>query len=82
MSTFFRRLSKATPIAFSHAFRTQSQSSSSHFRFPVGAIAAISGGISYFYYFSEPNLVNILHIIRSDTCYLVDEADSLMSNMR
>ncbi|KAJ0491481.1 putative cytochrome-b5 reductase [Helianthus annuus] len=66
MSTFFRRLSKATPIAFSHAFRTQSQSSSSHFRFPVGAIAAISGGISYFYYFSEPNLVH-LDQINEDT---------------
>ncbi|KAK9060727.1 hypothetical protein SSX86_021433 [Deinandra increscens subsp. villosa] len=59
MSTFFRRLGKATPIAFSHAFRGQSQSTSSHFRFPVGAIAAISGGLSYFYYFSEPNLAHL-----------------------
>ncbi|KAJ9538918.1 hypothetical protein OSB04_031651 [Centaurea solstitialis] len=56
MSTFFKRLGKAAPIAFSHAFRGQSQSTSTHFRFPIGAIAAVSGGISYFYYFSEPNL--------------------------
>ncbi|KAD2106526.1 hypothetical protein E3N88_40877 [Mikania micrantha] len=59
MSTFFRRLTKSTPIAFSRAFRDHSEGYSSHFRFPVGAIAAISGGISYFYYFSEPNLVHL-----------------------
>ncbi|PWA68021.1 FAD/NAD(P)-binding oxidoreductase [Artemisia annua] len=56
MSTFFRRLARSTPIAFK---QSQSQSQSSHFRLPVGAIAAVSGGISYFYYFSEPNLAHL-----------------------
>ncbi|KAL2479679.1 NADH-cytochrome b5 reductase-like protein [Abeliophyllum distichum] len=44
---FFKRLSKAAPIAFG----------GTNFRFPFGALAAISGGFSYYYYCSSPNLV-------------------------
>jgi len=49
MSVFFKRLS--------NTFRGKSQSTFTNFPFPFGAIVAISGGISYFYYFSEPKLV-------------------------
>ncbi|KAI3771620.1 hypothetical protein L6452_02786 [Arctium lappa] len=59
MSMFFKRLGKAAPIAFSHAFPRQSQLTSTNFRIPFGVVAAISGGISYFYYFSDPNLVHL-----------------------
>ncbi|KAF7806367.1 NADH-cytochrome b5 reductase-like protein [Senna tora] len=57
MATFFRRLAKSTPIAFTNAFGGHSNSSHSNFRLPFGAIAAISGGFSYLYYYSSPNLV-------------------------
>ncbi|KAI3781901.1 hypothetical protein L2E82_11929 [Cichorium intybus] len=57
MSLLWKGLRKAVPITFSHAFRGKSQSTSTNFPIPLGAIAAISGGVSYFYYFSEPNLV-------------------------
>ncbi|CAL5339391.1 unnamed protein product [Camellia sinensis] len=57
MAMFFKRLAKAAPIAFSHAFRDQPKSSFPSFRVPFGAITAISGGISYYYYFSSPKLV-------------------------
>ncbi|KVI11639.1 Ferredoxin reductase-type FAD-binding domain-containing protein [Cynara cardunculus var. scolymus] len=68
MSIFFKRLlSNAAPITFSHAFRRQSQSTSTNFRIPFGVVAAISGGISYFYYFSEPNLVHLDHQICEET---------------
>ncbi|PSS13835.1 NADH-cytochrome b5 reductase-like protein [Actinidia chinensis var. chinensis] len=59
MAFFYRRLAKAAPIAFSHAFRGQPKSNFPSFRVPFGAIAAISGGISYYYYFSSPNLVHL-----------------------
>ncbi|CAI9298414.1 unnamed protein product [Lactuca saligna] len=59
MSVFFKRLGKTVPITFSNAFQGKSQSNSNNFPNPFGAIAAISGGISYFYYFSEPNLVHL-----------------------
>ncbi|KAF5749649.1 hypothetical protein HS088_TW04G01621 [Tripterygium wilfordii] len=58
-ATFFKRLAKATPIAFNNAFGGQSSSSFTGFRVPFGAMAAVSGGISYFYYFSSPNLVHL-----------------------
>ncbi|KAJ4846950.1 NADH-cytochrome b-5 reductase-like protein [Turnera subulata] len=51
-STFFRRLAKATPLGFGG----QTKSSFGGFRVPLGAIAAVSGGVSYLYYFSSPNL--------------------------
>ncbi|CAL5397118.1 unnamed protein product [Camellia sinensis] len=57
MAMFFKRLAKAAPIAFSHAFRDQPKSSFPSFRVPFGAITAISGGISYYYYFSSSKLV-------------------------
>ncbi|KAL4571512.1 hypothetical protein LXL04_018272 [Taraxacum kok-saghyz] len=59
MSVFFKSLSKSASITFSHAFRGKSQSNSTNFPIPFGAIAAISGGISYFYYFSEPHLTHL-----------------------
>ncbi|KAL7590251.1 hypothetical protein Lser_V15G37827 [Lactuca serriola] len=59
MSVFFKRLAKALPISFSNTFQGKSQSNSNNFPIPFGAIAAISGGMSYFYYFSEPNLVHL-----------------------
>ncbi|GMH30703.1 hypothetical protein Nepgr_032546 [Nepenthes gracilis] len=59
MSLFLRRIAKAAPIAFSNAFRGESKSNFNCFRVPVGAIAAITGGISYYYYFSSTNLVHL-----------------------
>lgn len=59
MAMLFKRLAKAAPIAHSHAFRGQSESGFTNSRFPFGAIAAISGGISYYYYFSSQNLVHL-----------------------
>ncbi|KAK1392537.1 NADH-cytochrome b5 reductase [Heracleum sosnowskyi] len=49
MATFFQRLSKSGAAAFCDA-----QS-----RAPIGAIAAICGGLSYFYYFDSPHLVHL-----------------------
>ncbi|KAL7249373.1 hypothetical protein ACSBR1_011547 [Camellia fascicularis] len=62
MAMFFKRLAKAAPIAFSHTFHDQPKSSFPSFRVPFGAITAISGGISYYYYFSSPNLCTILRL--------------------
>jgi len=45
-STFFRRLSKATPVSFGGQPKST-----------FGAIAAVTGGISYLYYYNSPNLV-------------------------
>lgn len=56
-TTFFRRLAKATPIAFNEAFGGQPKSDFNKFRFPFGAIAVVAGGVSYYCYFSSPNLV-------------------------
>ncbi|KAK4481199.1 hypothetical protein RD792_012081 [Penstemon davidsonii] len=50
MATFFRRLAKAAPIALG----VQANSNS---RIPFGIFAAISGGISSYYYLSSQNLV-------------------------
>ncbi|CAN6564184.1 unnamed protein product [Malus baccata var. baccata] len=54
MATFFQRLAKAAPTAFNSSFRGQSKSS---FRIPFGAVAAVSGGISYLCYYSSQDLV-------------------------
>ncbi|XP_028106881.1 regulation of nuclear pre-mRNA domain-containing protein 1B-like isoform X2 [Camellia sinensis] len=54
---YLPQINKYISIAFSHAFRDQPKSSFPSFRVPFGAITAISGGISYYYYFSSPNLV-------------------------
>ncbi|KAK2966287.1 hypothetical protein RJ640_018098 [Escallonia rubra] len=58
MATFLRRLVKTAPVAFPHAFRGQSKSSFTSFRVPFGAVAAISGGLSYLYYFDSPSLID------------------------
>ncbi|KAK6945069.1 Oxidoreductase FAD/NAD(P)-binding [Dillenia turbinata] len=57
MAHFFRRLAKAAPITLANAFRGQSNSNTSSFKIPFGAIAAVGGGISAFYYFQSPTLV-------------------------
>ncbi|XP_010250026.1 PREDICTED: NADH-cytochrome b5 reductase-like protein [Nelumbo nucifera] len=62
MAQFFRRLAKAAPLAFANAFKDQPKSNFGGFRIPYGAIAAVSGGISYYYYFSSPNVVQLDHI--------------------
>ncbi|KAG6428488.1 hypothetical protein SASPL_112740 [Salvia splendens] len=49
MATFFRRLAKAAPIAIG----CQTKSAP---RLRFGALAAISGGISAYYFYSSPNL--------------------------
>ncbi|KAM1061732.1 hypothetical protein FF1_026161 [Malus domestica] len=61
MATFFQRLAKAAPIAFNSSFRGQSKSS---FRIPFGAVAAVSGGISYLGYYSSQDLVISPGILR------------------
>ncbi|KAK2998070.1 hypothetical protein RJ639_026402, partial [Escallonia herrerae] len=62
MATFLRRLAKTAPVAFPHAFRGQSKSSFTSYRVPFGAIAAISGGFSYLYYFDSPSLLKFIFI--------------------
>ena len=57
MATFLRRLVNAAPALRSNAFGGQSKIHSSKYRFPIGAIAAVSGGISYMYYVSSSDLV-------------------------
>lgn len=59
MALFFKRLARTTPVALATAFGGQTKTNAGGFRLPFGAIAAISGGISYFYYFSSPNLVHL-----------------------
>lgn len=66
MALFFKRLARSAPLAFSHGFRGQSKSNSSTFQFPFGSIAAISGGISYYYYCSS-STVAYLDEIKGDT---------------
>ncbi|KAL5771371.1 hypothetical protein ACOSP7_015525 [Xanthoceras sorbifolium] len=58
-TTFFRRLAKATPIAYNNTFGGQSKSTFYKSRLPFSAFAAISGGLSYYYYCSSPNLVHL-----------------------
>ncbi|KAF6164581.1 hypothetical protein GIB67_025407 [Kingdonia uniflora] len=55
---FLRKLARAAaPLTFRNAFRDQSKSGSQSFGVPLGAIAAVSGGISYYFYSYSPNLV-------------------------
>ncbi|GKV06403.1 hypothetical protein SLEP1_g18301 [Rubroshorea leprosula] len=56
-TTFFKRLARAVPVAFSDAFGAQRKSIYGGLRLP--AMAAVSAGISYYYYFSEPNLAHL-----------------------
>ncbi|KAI4344102.1 hypothetical protein L6164_011372 [Bauhinia variegata] len=62
MAAFFKRLARTNLMAFTDAFGGHSKSSYSNFRVPFGAIAAISGGFSYLYYFSSPNLAHLEQI--------------------
>ncbi|KAK7264951.1 hypothetical protein RJT34_32565 [Clitoria ternatea] len=55
MATFLKRFARVTPIPFT----AQYNSSHTNFRLPFSAIAAISGGVSFFYYLSSPNLVHL-----------------------
>ncbi|KAK9101951.1 hypothetical protein Sjap_019205 [Stephania japonica] len=61
MAQFFRRLARAsTPFSLSKAFKSDdTKSSLGGFGVPYGAIAALSGGISYYMYFSSPNMVHL-----------------------
>lgn len=72
MAVLLKKLAtKAAPtIAFTAAFRSQSKSTFPHFRIPFGAIAAVSGGISYYYYFSS-----------SSVAYLDENADDTGTKM-
>lgn len=54
MATLLRRFARATPIPFT----SQSNSSHSNLRLPFTALAAISGGVSFLYYHSSPNLAH------------------------
>ncbi|KAF9680923.1 hypothetical protein SADUNF_Sadunf06G0172100 [Salix dunnii] len=47
-STFFNRLAKATTVSFGGQTKST-----------FGAIAAVTGGISYLYYYSSPNLAHL-----------------------
>ncbi|XP_057967193.1 NADH-cytochrome b5 reductase-like protein [Malania oleifera] len=58
MALFFKRLAQSAPV-ISNAFRGQHQSSLGSFRLPIGSIAAVSGGISFYYYFSSPDVVHL-----------------------
>ncbi|WJX95755.1 NADH-cytochrome b-5 reductase-like protein [Trifolium repens] len=62
MAAFLRKLASSTPIAFA----AQSKSSRTNFHLPFTAIAAISGGFSYLYYSSSPNLVHSDQIAQED----------------
>ncbi|KAF4366788.1 hypothetical protein CsatB_014277 [Cannabis sativa] len=54
MASFFHRLAKATPLA---AFHGQRKSTTTGI--PFGALAALSGGLSYLYYYSSSELVQL-----------------------
>ncbi|XWS17163.1 hypothetical protein CRYUN_Cryun33cG0044700 [Craigia yunnanensis] len=56
-TTFFRRLTKASPVSFNNAFGGQFKSGFDVFRF--SAIAAVAGGISTYCFISESNLVHL-----------------------
>ncbi|XP_024026509.1 NADH-cytochrome b5 reductase-like protein [Morus notabilis] len=56
MASFFHRLAKSAPLAFSNAFGAQRKS---RHGIPFGALAAISGGFSYFYFYSSPQLAHL-----------------------
>ncbi|KAL5975287.1 hypothetical protein ACLOJK_031966 [Asimina triloba] len=72
MAQFFRRLARATaPISFADAFREQTKSKSSGRLNLGGALAAISGGISFCCYFSSPNLCLVVCDLFSEVAALV-----------
>ncbi|XP_043723135.1 NADH-cytochrome b5 reductase-like protein [Telopea speciosissima] len=60
MALLLRRLAKAAPVALNNAFKDGPKSNTGGFGLPFGVIAALSGGISYYYY-SSPNMVQLDH---------------------
>ncbi|KAL9224000.1 hypothetical protein vseg_000077 [Gypsophila vaccaria] len=56
MSTFFRRLAKSTSFSLTNSFNTSKNHTFFSSKATYGAFAAISGGISLFYFTSSPNL--------------------------
>ncbi|KAL5547958.1 hypothetical protein UlMin_003189 [Ulmus minor] len=59
MASFFQRLAKATPLAFSNTFGSRRKTS---YGIPFGTLAAVSGGFSYLYFYSSPDLVHLEQI--------------------
>ncbi|KAI3982035.1 hypothetical protein MKX01_018941 [Papaver californicum] len=60
MTAFFRKLAKSAPVAFNNVFiETPKSSYGNKFRFPIGGIAAVSGGLSYYLYFSSPTVAHL-----------------------
>ncbi|CAN1120315.1 NADH-cytochrome b5 reductase-like protein [Linum perenne] len=56
---FFRRLARAATPSSGSGGGYSSGSNYSAFRFPFGAVAAVSAGISYVYCYSSPDLVHL-----------------------
>ncbi|KAH9623126.1 hypothetical protein KSS87_001701 [Heliosperma pusillum] len=56
MSIFFRKLAKSAPLAFSNAFKNSNNYTSYGSKASYGAFAALSGGISLYYFNSSSNL--------------------------
>ncbi|KAI3891181.1 hypothetical protein MKW98_007486 [Papaver atlanticum] len=60
MTTFFRKLAKSAPVAFNNVFNETPKSTyGKKFRVPIGGIAAVSGGLSYYFYFSSPTVAHL-----------------------
>ncbi|KAL8152540.1 hypothetical protein V2J09_010300 [Rumex salicifolius] len=55
MTILFRRLAKSLPIVFSNAYGGHG----SNFKLPIGAIAALSGGFSFYCLYSSPSLAHL-----------------------
>ncbi|XP_030549994.1 NADH-cytochrome b5 reductase-like protein [Rhodamnia argentea] len=65
-SAFLKKLARSAPIAVADSYRRRSKSGFDSFRIHVGAIAAVSGGLSCFYFASSPNVAH-LDQINDDT---------------
>ncbi|XP_068653215.1 NADH-cytochrome b5 reductase-like protein [Aristolochia californica] len=53
MALIFRRIGRSVPLAFGNAFKEQPKSKI-NYRFPFRAMAALSGGMTYYLYCSSP----------------------------
>ncbi|KAK9697801.1 hypothetical protein RND81_08G062200 [Saponaria officinalis] len=56
MTMFFRKLAKSAPFALANAFNSSKNHSFYSFKASYGAFAAVSGGISLYYFTSSPSL--------------------------
>ncbi|XP_074281048.1 NADH-cytochrome b5 reductase-like protein [Silene latifolia] len=56
MSIFFRKLAKSAPLAFTNTFKSSNNYTSYGSKASYGAFAALSGGISLYYFNSSSNL--------------------------